>query len=244
MPVPIRTRILIADDHELIARGIERVLENDFDVVGVVANGRDLLSEALRLQPNVIVLDIAMPVLNGIEAAVRLRSTLPDVKLVFITQHIDRQYVQAVFRAGGHAYVVKQTAATEVREALTAVLKGRFYVSPVLAKDLPTLNELCENPGEFFSGGMTPREREVLQLVAEGKTGKEIAESLGISTKTVEFHKRGISEALGLRTTAELTRYALEHGIIAPRPSDLAPGSPNHAGAGEDKAWPFGNNRS
>jgi DNA-binding NarL/FixJ family response regulator len=212
---PIRTRILIADDHELVSRGIEQVLESDFDVVGMVANGRELLTEASRLRPDVVILDIAMPVLNGIEAAVRLRNSLPDVKLLFVTQQADHQYVQAAFRAGGNGYVVKQSAAREVREALNAVLAGDFYISPVLAKDLAPLTAKGENPGELFSADMTPREREVLQLVAEGKTGKEIAQSLGISLKTVEFHKHGIMEALGLRTTAELTRYALEHGIVA-----------------------------
>jgi DNA-binding NarL/FixJ family response regulator len=211
----MKARILIADDHELISRGIERVIDSEFDVVGVVANGRDLLSEALRLRPQAIILDIAMPFLNGIEAAIQLSKSYPDVKLLFVTQHADRQYVQAAFRAGGRGFVLKQSAAKEVREALRVVLKGQFYVSPALQRDLPSVVALYQNPADLFSGSMTPREREVLQLVAEGRTGKEIAQRLGISIKTVEFHKRGMMEALGLRTIAELTRYALEHGIIA-----------------------------
>jgi DNA-binding NarL/FixJ family response regulator len=158
---------LIADDHELVSKGIERILENEFDVVGVVSDGRELLAEASRSQPDVIILDIAMPLLNGIEAASRLHNSLPNTKLLFVAQQVDRHYVQAAFHAGGHGYVLKQSAAGEVREAAKAVLAGRFYISPALAKDLPPIAELRTNPAELFPGDLTPREREVLQLVAE-----------------------------------------------------------------------------
>jgi DNA-binding NarL/FixJ family response regulator len=213
----MKARVLIADDHELVSQGIERVLESDFDVVGIVTNGRELLEEALRLRPQVVILDIGMPYLNGIEAATRLHDSLPAVKVLFVTQHTDRYYVHAAFRAGGRGYVVKQSAAREVHEAMNAVLDGHLYISPALAKDLPPLTTLYQTPAKPGSGDMTPREREVLQLVAEGRTGKEIAQHLGISVKTVEFHKSGIMATLGLRTTAELTRYAVEHGIISVR---------------------------
>lgn len=209
-----RPRVLIADDHELVARGIEKVLGEDAEIVGVVANGQELLSAALRLRPHVVIVDIAMPFLNGLDAALRLRGSLPDVKLLFITQYTDRQYVEAAFRVGGHAYVLKQSAAKEVCEAMKAILKGEYFVSSLLRKDLPPLTKLRQNPAEFFGSQLTSRQREVLQMVAEGKTAKEIAQILNISHKTVEFHKSGIMELLGLKTIAELTRYALEHRLI------------------------------
>ena len=217
----MQTRILIADDHELISQAIARLLENEFNIVGVVSNGVELMDHALRLQPDVVILDIGMPLLNGIEAATRLHEMLPKSKLLFVTQHADRHYVQAAFRAGGHGYVLKQSAASEVHDALKALLSGKFYVSRALVKDLPPAPELHQNPVDMFSSGITPREREVLQLVAEGKAIKEIANILNISGKTVEFHKRGIMQSLKLRTTAELTRYALEHGIIEMRAVNL-----------------------
>ncbi len=153
-----------------------------------------------------------MPVLNGIEAASRLHNSHPDVKLLFITQHADRHYVQAAFRAGVHGYVLKQSAATEIREALKAVLAGRFYVSPALAKDLPPISELRKNPAELFSADMTPREREVLQLVAEGKTMKEIAQVLGISAKLWNFTSAGLPKhwACGQRPNLRATLWSME----------------------------------
>jgi DNA-binding NarL/FixJ family response regulator len=207
--------VLIADDHSLVAEGIRKLLEQECEIVGIVPNWRLLLAEAERLKPEVILLDIAMPEMNGIDAGKRLRQILPEVKLVFVTQQIERNYVQAAFNAGANAYVVKQSAFADLHQALQSVLHGRYYVSPCIALDLPPISELRRAPSPFFSAGITPRQREVLQLVAEGKTLKDVANALNISVKTVEFHKRSIMDALRLRTTAELTKYALEHGIIA-----------------------------
>ncbi|HWC16028.1 MAG TPA: response regulator transcription factor [Terriglobales bacterium] len=214
-----RPRILIADDHALVAEAIRKLLEREFDVVGVVANGRLVLREAEKLRPDIILLDITMPEMNGIDAAKLLRETLPAVQLVFLTQQTDRQYVQAAFQAGAKAYVVKQSAAADLDRALKSVLDGRHYISPSLEAHLPSLAELLSSPADLPVAAITARQREVLQLVAEGKTLKDVADALNISVKAAEFHKRGIMEALKLRTTAELTRYALEHGLIAFKPS-------------------------
>jgi DNA-binding NarL/FixJ family response regulator len=162
------------------------------------------------------VLDIGMPLLNGIEAARQIKTALPTTKLVFLTQMADRGYVYAAFQAQASGYLLKQSAIGELPVAIREALAGRFYVSPLVCKGIAAavLNP-NRNPAELFGGGLTARQREVLQLVAEGKTAKEIAAILTISTKTVEFHKSAIMEELGLRTTAELTRYALDQGIVA-----------------------------
>lgn len=210
-----RPTLILADDHAVVRDGLVRLLENDFQVLAAVGDGRALLDVAGRLRPEVIVFDIGMPLLNGIEAASQIRVVAPNAKIVFLTQFSGRDYVQAAFRLGASAYVLKNSAASELVAALREALAGRFYVSAELRENLPadTFNANA-NPAELFGGGLTPRQREVLQLVAEGKTAKEIAGVLKISTKTVEFHKSAIMDELGLRTTAELTRYAIEHGMV------------------------------
>jgi len=211
-----KARVLITDDHALVAEGLARILSAEYDVVGISPNGRALLDDAMRLNPDVVCLDIAMPELNGIEAAMQLARTAPRIKIVFVTQQIDLQYLRAAFRAGARAYVAKQSASQEMLEALRRVLDGRRYISPLMAKEWPNLvHELQRNPAKFFTDALTPRQREVLQLVAEGKTVREISLVLKISPKTVEFHKNGLMNELGLRTTADLTRYALANHIIA-----------------------------
>lgn len=211
-----RYRVLLADDHALVAEGLRKLLEKEYDLAAVAADGRELLRKAVQLRPDAVVLDIAMPLLNGIEAAAQLRELLPQTRIVFATQHAERQYVQAAFRAGAHGYVVKQAAAAELLEALSMVLRGRYYVTPLVTKDLPLgpINPNV-NPAELFGGTLRPRQREVLQLIAEGKSTKEMASVLNVSPKTIEYHKAAIMDELGLRTTAELTRYALEIGVIS-----------------------------
>lgn len=212
-----KARILIADDHALVAEGLAKLLAAEYEVVGISRNGRALLDDVKRLNPDVICLDIGMPELNGIEAATQLASIAPRAKLVFITQQVDLQYLRAAFRAGARAYVAKQSASDELRAALHRVLAGKHYITPLLAEQSPNLvHELQRNPAKFFTDALTPRQREVLQLVAEGKTVREISATLRISPKTVEFHKNGLMNELGLRTTADLTRYALANRIIAP----------------------------
>lgn len=212
----MRKRLLLADDHALMLEGLSRLLSAEFDVVGTVTDGRSLLVEAERLRPDAIVLDIGMPELNGIEAARRLGKSLPEAKLVFVTQQLDPAYLHAAFTAGAKAYVAKQSAAKELVTAIHSALKGRYYVTPLaVPEDAPLAGlDAGSNPSEMFGAHLTPRQREVLQLVAEGKSTKEISSALQISPKTVEFHRNCLMDELGLRTTAELTRYALSHGII------------------------------
>jgi DNA-binding NarL/FixJ family response regulator len=209
-------RILIADDHALMLEGLTRLLAGEFEIVGTALNGRALLSEAERLKPDVILLDVGMPEMNGIEAARRLAKILPSAKIVFITQQLDPAYLHAAFSAGAKGYVAKQSAANELVRAIRLALRDRYYVTPLAAKDSAPFSqsEPRTNPAEMFGAELTPRQREVLQLVAEGKSTKEISAALNISPKTVEFHRNSLMDELGVRTTAELTRYALSRGII------------------------------
>ena len=210
-----RPRVLLADDHTIVAEGLASLLEPDCDLVGRVQNGRDLLRAAEELSPDVIVTDISMPLLNGIEALRQLKKADPDVRVVFLTVHADVTYVTEAFRAGASGYVLKQSAAEELRSAIRAVHGGRTYVTPLITKDV--LDELLEraDDAEGLAVVLTPREREVLQLLAEGRTVKQIASILDISPRTVEFHKYNVTEKLGLRTTAELTQYAIKHGMVS-----------------------------
>ncbi len=210
----------MADDHTLVLEGLRRLLSSEFELVGMVDNGRALLEAAAGLMPDVVLLDISMPVLNGFEAARKLKRAMPSVKIVFLTMHSEKAYVAEAFQTGASGYLLKRSAASELVFAIKEVMKGRFYVTPLIAKDVmdmfldPQKRSRSRSP-RFSSttGTLTSRQREVLQLVAEGRTNKEIASIMNISIKTVEFHKAGIMGRLGLRTTAELTRYALVHGI-------------------------------
>lgn len=211
-----KPRILLADDHPMVLEGVAKILEDNFDIVDKVEDGRALLESAQRLNPDVIVTDMAMPLLNGLEAARQLKKLVPDAKLIFLTMHADATYAKEAFDAGASGYLLKRSAASELTQAIRAVLHGRTYLTPLLLPDdqpflgngfgkhLPKLKQL------------TPRQREVLQLIGEDKSTKEIATILGISVKTVEFHKSKIMETLGLHTIAELTRYAIAHGLAVP----------------------------
>ena len=210
----MRPRLLLADDHTLLLEGIRLLLEPEFDLVGSVEDGHALLAAAKTLKPDIILLDISMPVLNGIDAARRLRKLLPSAKLIFLTMHADPDYVTEAFRAGAMGYLLKRSAASELLTAIQAVLKGNHYVSPLVTRNALDLLISTPKPRGKFSDRLTPRQREVLQLVAEGRTRKEIASILNISVKTVEFHKATLMRELNLKTTADFTRYAIEHGII------------------------------
>jgi DNA-binding NarL/FixJ family response regulator len=210
-----RTRILLADDHTLILDGLQKLLEPDFELVGTAADGYALLTEAQRLRPDIILLDITMPFLNGIEAARRLKKLVPGAKLIFLTMHTDPAYISETFQLGASGYVLKQSAASELVTAIQEVTKGRNYITPLVTRQ--TLHFLLEaasgDATKIFSSNLSSRQREVLQLIAEGRSMKDIAKILNISIKTVEFHKSRIIGALGLHTTAELTKYAIAHGI-------------------------------
>ena len=209
-----RPRLLLADDHTLVLEGFRKLLESEFELVGAVEDGRALVAAAQKLRPDVILLDISMPLLNGIEAARQLKKLVPDTKLVFLTMHADPAYVTEAFRVGASGYLLKRSAASELVSAIHEVLKGRSYVTPLATKDmLDTFLGRAPAPGRL-SSELTPRQREVLQLVAEGHSAKEIAAILSVSVKTIEFHKARLMRQLSLRGTAELTKYAVQHGIV------------------------------
>jgi len=211
-----RPRILLADDHTLVLEGIQKILQDDFDVIEMVEDGRALVEAAQRLEPDVIVLDISMPMLNGLEAARQIKKLMPNSKLIFLTMHADPTYATEAFQVGASGYLLKRSAASELTQAIHAVLKNQFYVTPIIAKDLlsPLVQTSPYSPPQGVT--LTTRQREVLQLVAEGKSTKEVATILNISIKTVEFHKSHIMKQLDLHTTAELTKYAISHGLVSP----------------------------
>ena len=206
--------MLLADDHSLVAAGLRSMLESAYEVVGTADNGRALVEAAGRLRPEVILLDISMPALNGIEAARQLRKLVPQAKLIFVTMHTDATFVREALRAGGSGYVSKQSAPKELVTAIEEVLHGRVYLTPLVTKDFVDHAMSSQTPAGPF-GRLTARQREVLQLVAEGLCNKEIAARLEVSPKTVEFHKSKIVQALGLSTTADLVKYAIRHGLVA-----------------------------
>lgn len=210
----MRTRLLLADDHTLLLDGLRMMLEPEFELAGVVEDGQTLLSAAAKLKPDLILLDIAMPSLNGIDAARQLRKIVPASKLIFLTMHGDPDYVTEAFRTGASGYLLKRGAASELLTAIRVVMKGHRYVSPLVGTNLRELLEAASQPRSSSFDRLTPRQRQVLQLVAEGRTRKEIAATLGISVKTVEFHKAALSRNFHLKTTADFTKYAIEHGLI------------------------------
>jgi DNA-binding NarL/FixJ family response regulator len=210
-----KPRLLLADDHTLVLEGLKKILETDFEPVGSAENGRDVLRLAEELKPDVVLLDISMPQLNGIDACKQLIKSTPQAKVIFVTMHADADYVAEAFRAGASGYLLKRSAASELVNAIHEVLKGRCYVTPLVTREAlgPLLGGAADT--RKLSSTLTSRQREVLQLVAEGRAVKEIATLLVISAKTVEFHKCALMERLDIHTTAELTRYAIEHGLIA-----------------------------
>lgn len=209
-----KARILLADDHALIIEGFRRILEDQYDLVGTAADGRALVESAKSLQPDIVILDVSMPLLNGIDAAAHLKKLCPKAKLIFVTMHADTEYVRSAFEAGASAYVLKRSAVDELDQAIRAVLSGHSYITPLITRDLLTV--FLATPSEKLKSTdtLTSRQREVLQLLTEGRTAKDIANVLKISTRTVEFHKSQIMEQLRLENTADLIKYAIAHGII------------------------------
>lgn len=205
-----KPKALLADDHTLLIQGLQSLLTSHVELLGTAGDGRALVEMAMRLEPDIIILDISMPVLNGIEAARRLRTELPSAKIIFLTQYADALYVDEALRIGVSGYVLKHSAVTELVEAIAAVRRGRTYITPQLKRDATGSGE---PRGETQRGCLTSRQREVLQLIAEGCSAKEIASVLGISVKTAEFHKANLTRRLGLHTTAELVKYAVRRGI-------------------------------
>jgi len=210
-----RPRILLADDHKLMAEALQHLLQADFDVVGTVSDGRALIKAAGELNPALVVVDIGMPLLNGLDAADQLKALHPDIKIIFLTQNREPRYAVEAFRRKASGYLLKDSAASELTTAIREVLQGRSYVSPLIAEGMLT-HALNQEPGDPGLRELSTREREVLQLLAEGKSMKEVAAVLDISPRTVEFHKYRVMELLGVKTNAELVQYAIKHGLIAP----------------------------
>lgn len=207
-----RPRILLADDHALMLDGFSNLLEPKYAVVGTVEDGRALVEAAIRLSPDLIILDITMPILNGIDAAREIRKHVPLVKLLFVTMHTSPTYLQAALEAGANGYAVKSSGRSEILAAVESVLGGSRYVTPGVGGE--GLDPSGDPSRAAASLRLTARERQILQLTAEGKSRKEVAFALGISEKTVAFHKDNLKRKLGLRSTAQLTRYALDEGLI------------------------------
>jgi DNA-binding NarL/FixJ family response regulator len=209
-------RVLVADDHMIVRTGIRHVLESEagFEVVGEAATGSEAVSLAARLQPDVVVLDISMPGESGLQVATRLRDGSPEPRILILSMHDNAEYVLESVRAGAHGYLLKDTAATELRSAIRSVCRGESYFSPPIAT---RLREALRGEQETHAGTLaqlTTREREVLHGVARGRTNKEIAGELGISHRTVETHRESLMRKLQIRTVAELTRFALGAGIV------------------------------
>lgn len=215
-----RPTILLADDHVLVAEGIQKLLEGEFDLIGIVPDGRALLTSIQERAPDVAVVDISLPLLNGLEASRQIRKINPNIKIVILTMHSESTFVTEAFRIGVSGYVLKQSVGSELALAIKEVLKNNTYVSPIVAQGLvdqavhPTQADNANEVGGFAQE-LSSRQREVLQLVAEGKSTKEVAAVLNVSIKTVEFHKTRIMKQLGLRTAADLTKYAISNGLIS-----------------------------
>lgn len=212
-----KPRVLLADDHKILIEGLRGLLEPEFELLETVEDGRQLVAAVDEQMPDVIVADISMPMLNGIEAGRQIIKSHPKAKIIFLTMHSDVAYAAEAIRLGAVGYLLKRSAAAELVTAIREVLKGGVYVTPPIAKGLMT-SSVIGNPlrPDGPSASLTARQREVLQLVAEGNTIKEIGNILNVSPKTVEFHKYRLMEHLDLRTTAELTQYAVKHGIVQP----------------------------
>ena len=209
-----RRRVLIADDHRIFAEGLRALLEPEFEVVGLVGDGQELLDAAGRLWPDVVVTDVSMPLLNGIDAAAGLRELGVTARVVILTQHRDVAYARRAMAAGAAGYVLKSAAALELVTAIREAVQGRTYVTPLIAGEL--LQSYREpGPADSPDSQLTSRQREVLRLVAAGCSSKAIAAKLRISPRTAEAHRANILKVLHLSSTADLVQYAIRHGIIS-----------------------------
>lgn len=209
-----RPRVLLADDHPIVAEGLQSLLAARFDVVGVVEDGQALLEAARKLEPDVVVADISMPLVNGLEATLRLRQELPQIKVVILTMHREEAYARRALEMGASCYVLKVAAPSELVEAIDAALAGKTFVTPELADSLAGHVRREADPAPDAAEPLTQRQREVLQLLAAGRTAKEIGAVLGISARTVESHKYELMHALGIERSAELVQYAIKHGLV------------------------------
>lgn len=211
-----RPRVLLADDHKIVAQGLKSLLSADFDLVGVVADGPAMVEAATTLRPDVIVADVTMPLLNGIDALGTLRQRGLDAPIVFLTMHNEPGYARRALRAGAAGYVLKLAAPEELVQAIRIALDGGTFVSPALARAVFAADERAAPGDSERPVTLTPRQREITCLLADGLSAKEIARRLDISSRTVESHKYQIMELLGAQSSAELIRIAIRHGIVDP----------------------------
>ena len=208
-----KVRILIADDHRIVAEGMKIMLEPEFGPVAIVEDGRALVAAAEKLLPEIIVADISMPLLNGIDAVRQIKKKQPDIKFIFLTMHQDPSYAAAAFEAGASGYVLKHAAPSELVTAIHYALEGKQYIAPQIAADLKQFyNSNTQKRADEIK--LTPRQREILQLLAEGHPVKEIAGILNLSSRTVEFHKYRMMTELGIQNSAELIRFAVKHHLV------------------------------
>lgn len=206
-------RILIVDDHPLVAEGLRRLLESQFQSVDVIVRFSEVLQTVQNSRPDIVLLDISMPGRGGIETARQIREQWPDIKIVFVTMHTEAVYVRQAMLTGAQGYVLKASVVSELLDAIRTVLAGKIFLSPLVERpEAPPLNPARTR------APLSPKQREVLQLVAIGRSDKEIAAFMNISVKTVEFHKSSIRQRLGLHSTAELIRYALEERMLTAAP--------------------------
>jgi DNA-binding NarL/FixJ family response regulator len=210
-----RTRVLLADDHKIILNGLRSLLEPEFELVGKVEDGRALVSAAEKLRPDVIVVDVSMPLLNGIEAVRQIKKIDPQVKVVFLTMHPDVTYAIRAFEAGASGYVLKHSASSELLMAIHEATKGRSYVTPMIAGELLQAYKGGTHRQDEAAQELTQRQREILQLLVEGNSAKEVANLLNISPRTVEFHKYNMMSKLKLKSAAALIQYAIKHGFAS-----------------------------
>ncbi len=209
-----RTRLLIADDHNLVAEACKSFLEPEFEVAAIVNDGRALLQQAIELKPDVVIIDIAMPLLNGLDAGEQLKAMAPSIKIVYLTMNMNPEVAAEAFRRGASAYLPKSTAAKELITAIREVRRGKSYLSPLITKD--TVQFLLRSGKTIeLEKRLTPRQREVLQLIAEGMSMKEVAYTLNLKPGTVAFHKYRIMTVLGVKTNAELLQYAIKQHMIS-----------------------------
>jgi DNA-binding NarL/FixJ family response regulator len=211
-----RVRVLLADDHKIVAEGLKSLLVAEFDLVGVVEDGRALVDRARTLKPDVIVADVTMPHLNGIEALEEIKKFDSDVRVVFLTMHRDVAYARRALAAGALGYVLKHSAPEELVLAVRAAEQGHVFVTPALAGEMLQAQKRNPREGQDLVATLTLRQREILRLLVDGFTAQEIGVKLHISTRTVEDHKYRMTESLGLKSNAELIHFAIKHGIVGP----------------------------
>ncbi|QPD05270.1 MAG: DNA-binding response regulator [Candidatus Nitrospira kreftii] len=213
-----KPRLLMADDHSIMLAGLRKLVEGTCEVIGAVEDGRALVEAAEQLRPDLILVDISMPLLNGMDAARQIKKSVPDVKLIFLTMHASPVFATEALQAGASGYLLKQSAASELPQAIETVLNGQVYLTPAITR--PVLDSIVKHkstPMQLRKSltQLTPRQREVLQLLAEGKSPKDIAQLLNVSLKTVEFHKTRLMEQLDLHSTLALAKYAIAEGLVS-----------------------------